>query len=122
MDCPKCKAKLARERRTWFCERCESVFDLDGTLLLSGEKSGIKAPVPEPPNPSALEILILGLPHPLALLLNEYAKEENLYIKLHRMCDAAEMLIKFLAGIALAEVARCCKGGIAAAWGESSVG
>jgi hypothetical protein len=117
MDCPKCKAKLARERRTWFCERCESVFDLDGTLLLSGEKSGIKAPVPEPPNPSALEILILGLPHPLALLLNEYAKEENLYIKLHRMCDAAEMLIKFLAGIALAEVARCCKGGIAAAWG-----
>src|SRR5262249_53783946 len=44
------------------------------------------------------------LPHTLAVPLDEYALETNAYVKLHRLCDAAEMLTRFLAVVALAEL------------------
>lgn len=49
--------------------------------------------------------LLDQIPHPLALLLQEYDEEEHPYIKLHRLCDAAEMLTRFLTSVALAELA-----------------
>jgi NACHT domain len=100
MDCPKCNGQLGREQRTWHCTRCDSVFALDDPRLSS-----------------ALEAIVSCLPHPLAVLLKEYEEEKNLYLKLHRMCDAAEMLVRFLTGIAFAEVERCCVEKIARASG-----
>ena len=45
--------------------------------------------------------LIPELPHPLAWLLLEYVAEQNAYVKLHRMCDAAQMLVRFLVAISV---------------------
>jgi hypothetical protein len=52
-----------------------------------------------------LAALVPKLPHPLALVLREYLEESNDYVKLWRLCEAAEMLTRFLTAAALAEIA-----------------
>lgn len=50
--------------------------------------------------------LIQSLPHPFALLLDEYNKENHSYVKLLRICECSEMLIRFLAVASLSEIHR----------------
>lgn len=64
---------------------------------------------PVPSGPSGGTIpgkLLLDLPQPLALLLHEYDQEHHPYVKLHRICECAEMLVRFLVAVAFAELRR----------------
>jgi hypothetical protein len=79
MNCPHCGTRTSDTAR--FCSHCGS------SLLLVSAKPHCGR-----------------LPHPLALVLQEYHAESNDYIKLHRLCDAAEMLTRFLTTVALAEL------------------
>ncbi|RME60884.1 ATP-binding protein, partial [Candidatus Parcubacteria bacterium] len=56
---------------------------------------------PAVPLASPLEKTIANLPFPLAMVVSEYTKEQNTYIKLHRLCDAAEMFTRFSAVVML---------------------
>jgi hypothetical protein len=50
--------------------------------------------------------IISRLPSPIAIPLNSYWVEQNPVLQIHRMCDAAELLTRFLTIIALAELRR----------------
>jgi len=58
------------------------------------------------PNGTVHEQFLDGLPRPLSLLLYEYAQEQHAYVKLHRICECAEMLVRFAVVIALGEIRR----------------
>src|SRR5262245_50081271 len=59
--------------------------------------SALRRLSPDTPSPA-------GLPHPLAVVLREYLEERHPVLRLHRLCDAAEMLVRFLATSALGEI------------------
>jgi len=44
------------------------------------------------------------LPFPLAMVVSDYVKETNPFIKLHRLCDAAEMFTRFSAIVLLVDL------------------
>ncbi len=52
------------------------------------------------------EQLLRLLPQPLALLLSEYQQEAHCYVKLHRLCECVEMLVRFLVSVAFGELRR----------------
>lgn len=58
-----------------------------------------------------MKTLIEKLPHPFGILLDEYYREKHPYVKLHRICECSEMLIRFLAIVSLAEIYRSNPGG-----------
>jgi DNA polymerase III delta prime subunit len=64
------------------------------------------APSYAAPSPHPLSDLVAGLPFPLALLVSEYLREENLFIKLHRLTDAAEIMTRFTAMVLVSDVLR----------------
>jgi hypothetical protein len=47
-----------------------------------------------------------NLPFPIALIIKEYVTEENPFVKLHRMTDAAELLTRFLTGVLFSDLLR----------------
>src|SRR3954452_12897540 len=53
---------------------------------------------------TALESQVSDLPLPLAVVVKEYLDELHPVLKLHRLCDATEMLVRLLSTLALAEV------------------
>ena len=53
-----------------------------------------------------LKSLINRVPTPLAFSLNDYIQEDHPYIKLHRLCDGAEMACRFFTVIGLSELVR----------------
>lgn len=55
-----------------------------------------------------LVALASDLPFPLALVVCEYLKETNPFIKLHRLIDAADLLTRFTAIIMLSDLLRQC--------------
>jgi hypothetical protein len=88
MNCPTCQGTLIydQERRAWKCEPCKTLFNEN--------------------DPRLIRSLLSRLPYPLALVLKEYIDEPHPYVKLHRLFNAAEMAVRFLATIALREVER----------------
>ena len=60
---------------------------------------------PAPP-PLPLSPLLDELPTPLALPLAEWLREPNPFVALHRLTDAAELITRFLAIVALCDVVR----------------
>src|SRR5947208_2500151 len=87
MDCPNGHGPMLRGRKHWLCEEC-----------------GHRAALPADPAAAAPGRDLARLPHPLAVLLKDYDDETNAYVKLHRLCDAAELLTRFLAAVALADL------------------
>jgi hypothetical protein len=87
------------------CENCGrhwSDRDASDNEFLCIRKCGGILKVVQPGD--TIEPLVPNLPHPLAVVLQDYLRETNDYFKLHRLCDAAEMLTRFLATVALAEI------------------
>jgi hypothetical protein len=84
------------------CERCGRVWEdqdaSDNGHLCTRQCGGVL-------RPSGITALLARLPLPLAVVLREYLVEDNDHVKLHRLCDAAEMLTRFLTTAALAEIA-----------------
>src|SRR4051794_30855305 len=95
------------------CERCGRTWDdrdaADNAYLCTRKCGGPLTPAEQAGGAD----LVQKLPHPLAVVLHEYLAEPNDYIKLHRLCDAAEMLTRFLATVVLAELAAA---GESSAW------
>lgn len=48
--------------------------------------------------------LAAALPFPLSLVIEEYRREQNPFIKIHRMVDAAEVFTRFASIILLSEM------------------
>ncbi|MDB4142113.1 hypothetical protein N9733_01475 [Akkermansiaceae bacterium] len=78
--CPECSSALAAHGRFWFCEDCgyRELKDSD-----------------------KWETLIETLPSHLALALQDYSKEVDPLLQLYRLCDFAELCLRFHAAIAL---------------------
>ena len=70
-------------------------------LLGSGEEGNVDSPGGTIPAQ-----LLRCLPQPLAVLLCEYDAEHHPCQKLHRICECAEMLVRFVVAVALAELRR----------------
>jgi WD40 repeat protein len=89
MDCPNGHGAMLRGRRSWVCEEC-------------GQRLPVQ-PADPPPGPAPPSDLV-GLPGLLAIPLEEYAAEAHPVLRLHRLCDAVEILTRFCAVVALGEV------------------
>lgn len=74
----------------WFCETC-----LD------------RLPVNDVSSPRADVRLLVELPSIVAIPFDEYLREDHPVQRLHRLCDAVEILTRFLTIVAFAEVRRC---------------
>lgn len=96
--CPNCNSDDVLFNRKKDFVRCEAC----GFTNASDEKQ-----VEITPEISDLtKAKIDSLPFPLALCFYEYMRETNRYLQLHRLTDAAEMLIRFLTVIALSDILR----------------
>jgi len=74
----------------WFCDTCLDRF-----------------PVLDASSPLADVHLLLNLPSIIAIPFDEYVRENHPVQKLHRLCDAVEILTRFLTIVAIAEVRGC---------------
>jgi hypothetical protein len=83
MDCPNGHGPMLRGQKSWLCEECGQRFPL----------------APAGPRPE-----LIDLPSLLAIPLQEYATETQPVLRLHRLCDAVEVVTRFCAVVALAEV------------------
>src|SRR4051812_35595665 len=89
MECPKCQQPMEKGRKFWNCQEC-----------------GTSVPVaPSVTERVATAILpaLEALPSVLALPLHEYAAETSPVLRLHRLCDAVEILTRFCAIVAIGE-------------------
>ncbi len=86
------------------CTRCGREWDnelaTDNDLLCTRKCSGTLVPLGTPAGP------IDDLPSIVAIPWNEYLAEPLPVLRLHRMCDAVEVLVRFLTTTALSEVRR----------------
>lgn len=87
MRCPLCNTLMNPESDLWVCA------DHGPQALLSNSER-------------ALITLAANLPLPLAVVLSEYVREDNSFVKLHRLTDAAEIITRFLAMVLLSDVLR----------------
>jgi len=95
MTCPQCHNTMTQGRVRWFCEVCNY--------------SSPAQPDAAPNNPesawlSISEATFNHLPSPIAIVFHAAAGESHPIMRLHRVCDAVEVLTRFLAIVALAEV------------------
>src|SRR4051812_38746683 len=90
MNCPRCWLPMTLVGQFWTC--------------------GAHAPpeflpqVSPPPPTHPLTPLLDELPTPLALPLAEWLREPFAFVALHRLTDAAELITRFLAIVALGDV------------------
>ncbi|MBM3498106.1 MAG: NACHT domain-containing protein, partial [Armatimonadetes bacterium] len=92
MDCPHDHGAMAQVGKFWVCGECGHQVP-----LAAGPDLG---PAGAPPP------IVDRLPSPVAIPLSEYLAERHPVLRLHRMCDFAEVLTRFLTMVALAEVRR----------------
>ncbi len=95
-ECPNGHGPLTRGRKVWLCEECDfrrPLAELDQDI--------------EPPQSAWLTML----PSPLAVPLGELEQERHPVLKLHRLCDVVENLIRFAVIVELAEVRAQCGSG-----------
>lgn len=115
MRCPICGEELELKKKSnkYYCDNCEELFkpeeicetsegavkpeDLNSKYKDRDKSEGLTASLPD---------FINTLPTPAAIPLADYWKENNTYIKLHRLCDAAEVITRFLAIILLSDIKR----------------
>ncbi|MGE5423045.1 MAG: hypothetical protein ACM3QW_07260, partial [Ignavibacteriales bacterium] len=88
MKCPVCGSEMDRTKKNWICESEE-------------HQDPIIIPI-EAQNP--LPDYLKDLPTPVSIPLVEYWSETNPYIKLYRLCDAAEMITRFFAVVLLSDL------------------
>src|SRR5262245_37468258 len=92
MQCPHCRAPMTQGKKSWICEECHHHEPLSPRT---------------PPAAAPVVIELAGLerlPSVLALPLREYAETAHPVLRLHRLCDAVEILTRFCTLVALAEV------------------
>lgn len=89
MECPNGHGLMIQGQKTWFCEEC-----------------GIRQPrYPAPPEgPSARLAGLECLPSILAIPLHEFEEETHPVMRLHRLCDAIEILTRLFTIVSLAEL------------------
>ncbi len=87
VHCPKCRQPMIRGKKTWFCEDCNVKQPFDDAVVPPPPLKGLDA-----------------LPSLLALPLHEYATETSPVLRLHRLCDAVEILTRFCTIVAIGEV------------------
>src|SRR5215813_4364024 len=95
MLCPDGHGPMTRGQRFWICEEC-------GRRLPLGDM----APGATAPHLAGLE----RLPSVVAIPLRQYAETSHPVLRLHRLCDAVEVLTRFCAVVALGEL-RALHGG-----------
>ena len=94
MQCPDCQRPMTRVGAFWVC---------------GGHASPVVQPVEVAavtPSTHALGPLVEQLPTPLALPVAEYAAASAPFVALHRLTDAAELITRFFAIVALTDVRR----------------
>ncbi len=96
MNCPNGHGPLIRGSKYWLCEECQYRI----LILESGQAS----------RPEKLSPLIGLLPSILAIPLRDYTFEIHPVMKLHRLCDALEITVRFLTIVSLAELRRILQG------------
>jgi hypothetical protein len=96
MRCPQCAQALTAVGLFWVCPE-------HGIQSRTTD-----APTVSPPDPEDYARLRLAqaLPFPLALLISEYVREHNPFVKLHRLTDSAELLTRFAAMVVLSDIVR----------------
>jgi WD40 repeat protein len=89
MDCPHGHGPMTRGQKSWMCEDC-----------------GARIPFPMDAAPAVSSVMgRLGrLPSVLALPLHEFGAEAHPVMRLHRLCDAVEILTRFSTIVALGEL------------------
>ena len=87
VECPRCQLPMIRGKKTWFCEDCKITQPFDDAVVPPPPLKGLDA-----------------LPSLLALPLHEYATETSPVLRLHRLCDAVEILTRFCTIVAIGEV------------------
>jgi WD40 repeat protein len=80
---------MIRGRRSWVCEECDY-----RVAIAEDDKAAPTARLPG----------LDALPSLLAIPLAEYAAESHPVMRLHRLCDAVEILTRFLTIVALGEL------------------
>ena len=86
MNCPRGHGPMVPGQRFWLCEECDCRVPLKAEAALP---------------PPALPAGVAGLPSVLAIPLSEYFGETHPVMRLHRLCDAAEIVTRFLTIVAL---------------------
>ena len=74
-----------------------------GTQFVDIKSTGLIRLKEEPPH---LIVLLRDLPYPLALVISEYIRESNPFVKLHRLTDAAELITRFATIVLLSDTLR----------------
>lgn len=86
------------------CPECQKEMTRVGNFVICGNHAQpISLPITERPAHPFMELLE-RLPTPLALPISEYLGEESPFIALHRLTDAAELITRFFAIVALSDV------------------
>jgi hypothetical protein len=86
---------MTQGRVSWFCEVCKYSFPAQpGAAPIVSESAWL----------SISEAAFNHLPGPIAIVFHAAAGESHPVMRLHRVCDAVEVLTRFLAIVALAEV------------------
>ena len=89
MLCPQCKMEMKQTEKFWFCPD-------DGERVTLTAKAAFSASAQSNP-------FLQTLPTQIALPVSEYLAETQPFIKLHRLVDAAELITRFFAIIALSD-------------------
>jgi hypothetical protein len=88
--CPQCRQPATQVGKFWVCPE-------HGPLSVPSLPEAERHP---------LLVLAADLPFPLALAIGEYVREDNPFVKLHRLTDAAELLTRFAAMVLLSDILR----------------
>ena len=91
MDCPSGHGPMLRGQTYWLCETCTHRVPL----------AGAEASVSDPLAPHLAQ-----LPSIVAIPLREYVTEVHPVLRLHRLCDAVEILTRFCTIVELGELRR----------------
>lgn len=100
MQCPNGHGPMTRGRRNWICEDCDCKVPL---APQAAPPPALPAAFPAMP---CTEQALPQLPSLLAIPLQEMLHEAHPVMRLHRLCDAVEILTRFLTVVALGEVRR----------------
>ena len=91
-NCPSCGSEIELFKNKWFCSNslCDFIsinHNLELQVKTSEEHFDFR-----------------NYPPAIAIVLHEYSKEKNPYIKLHRLCDSAELITRFFAIISISDL------------------
>src|SRR5450759_1383620 len=89
MECPNGHGPMTRGQKIWFCEEC-----------------GLRRPryLAPPESPSSRLAGLDCLPSMLGIPLREFEEEAHPVMRLHRLCDAIEILTRLFTIVSLAEL------------------